>query len=379
MRVTGRYTGQPSGYKAFIPEPLSNTTDIDFDAELQTVLSKADRALGRLDGSIQTLPNPDLFVFMYVRKEAVLSSQIEGTQASINDVLEAEAKIFDAARPNDVAEVLNYVTAMNYGLQRLDSLPLSLRLFCEIHAKLMHGVRGGKLTPGEFRRSQNWIGPQGAALNDASFVPPPPSMVQDMLGDLETFCHADTALPALIKIGLIHAQFETIHPFLDGNGRVGRLLITFFLCQQKILRTPVLYLSHYLKKHRGRYYDLLQATRDNGDWETWLKFFLRGVAEVSDEATETARRIVDLREAHRNVITEKFGRAAGNGLTILEYLFTNPILTVNQAVERLNVGYPTANNLMARFVEANLLVEITGNARNRRFSYQPYIRLFTDS
>ena len=379
LRVTGRYISQPTGYRAFIPEPLSNAPDINIDAELQTLLSNADRALGRLDGSIQTLPNPDLFVFMYVRKEAVLSSQIEGTQASINDVLEAEAKILDPARPNDVSEVLNYVDAMNYGLKRLDSLPLSLRLFCEIHAKLMQNVRGGKLTPGEFRTSQNWIGPEGATLNEASFVPPPPSMLQDLLGDLEKFCHADTALPALIKIGLIHAQFETIHPFLDGNGRVGRLLVTFLLCQQRILQLPVLYLSHYLKKHRARYYDLLQATRESGDWEGWLKFFLRGIAEVSAEATSTARRIVKLRETHRTVITEKFGRTAGNGLSILEYLFVNPIITVNQVAKRLKVGYPTANDLMARFVAADILVETTGNARNRRFSYQPYIRLFNDA
>ena len=378
-RTTGQYVLQTQGYRAFIPEPLSAIVDVQIDADLQVQLSKADRALGRLDGSIQTLPDPDLFIFMYVRKEAVLSSQIEGTQASINDLLEAEAKILDPAHPNDVAEVLNYVKAMNFGLKRLDELPLSLRLLREIHAKLMQGVRGGTLTPGEFRRTQNWIGPQGTTLSDATFVPPPPSTLNDALGDLEKFFHSATSLPPLIKIGLIHAQFETIHPFLDGNGRVGRLLITFLLCQQEILQSPVLYLSHYLKKHRARYYDLLQATRDSGDWEGWLKFFLQGIAEVSNEATETARRIVELREAHRNIITATFGRAAANGLTLLEHLFANPIISVNRAAEVLNVGYPTANNLLARFVTNGLTNEITGNVRNRRFSYQPYIRLFADS
>ncbi|HKJ73278.1 MAG TPA: Fic family protein [Alphaproteobacteria bacterium] len=378
-RTTGQYVLQTEGYRAFIPKPLSAIVDVQIDADLQVQLSKADRALGRLDGSIQTLPDPDLFIFMYVRKEAVLSSQIEGTQASINDLLEAEAKILDPAHPNDVAEVLNYVKAMNFGLKRLDELPLSLRLLREIHAKLMQGVRGGTLTPGEFRRTQNWIGPQGTTLSDATFVPPPPSTLNDALGDLEKFFNSATSLPPLIKIGLIHAQFETIHPFLDGNGRVGRLLITFLLCQQEILQSPVLYLSHYLKKHRARYYDLLQATRDSGDWERWLKFFLQGIAEVSNEATETARRIVELREEHRNIITATFGRAAANGLTLLEHLFANPIISVNRAAEVLNVGYPTANNLLARFVTNRLTNEITGNVRNRRFSYQPYIRLFADS
>lgn len=379
IRSTGHYQRQATGYEAFIPKPLPPDVDIEIDPEMHTLLSKADRALGRLDGSVQTLPNANLFVFMYVRKEAVLSSQIEGTQASISDLLEAEAKIFDPFRPTDVGEVLNYVTAINYGLERLGELPLSLRLLREIHAKLMKDVRGGKLTPGEFRTSQNWIGPSGSSLRDAIFVPPPPDAMATSLGALETFFHAETHLPPLIQIGLIHTQFETIHPFLDGNGRMGRLLITLFLCEKEILIKPVLYLSHYFKKHRTRYYDLLQATRDSGAYESWLKFFLQGVAEVSNEATETARRIVALREGHRNLITEKFGRTAGGGITILERLFGSPIISVNDVAETLKVTYSAANMLVNRFIENGILEEATGNRRNRLFRYSQYIDLFADS
>ena len=276
-------------------------------------------------------------------------------------------------------EVLNYVGAMNHGLDRLNELPLSLRLLREIHERLMTGVRGGKLDPGEFRSSQNWIGPSGSTINQATFVPPPPQEMMKGLGEFEHFLHMDASLPALIKIGLVHAQFETIHPFLDSNGRVGRLLITFLLCQREILTKPVLYLSHYLKQHRQQYYDLLQATRHDGDWEVWLKFFLRGVAEVSNKATETARRTVDLRETHRRLITEGFGRVAGNGITVLEQLFQRPIVQVNHVVSMLNITYPPANNLMARFVDARIVEEVTGQARNRWFRYSPYINLFADA
>ncbi|MFA7608194.1 MAG: Fic/DOC family N-terminal domain-containing protein, partial [Rhodocyclaceae bacterium] len=241
----GRYIAQPTGYRAFSPAPLPPQPPVRLEGELQGLLSKADRALGRLDGSIQTLPNPDLFVFMYVRKEAVLSSQIEGTQSSLQDLLAAEAHILSPGLPRDVDEVVNYVNAMNYGLARLADLPVSVRLIREIHQRLLQGVRGARLTPGELRRTQNWIGPGGCSLNEATFVPPPPHEVPEALGALETFLHAESDIPALVRIGLAHAQFETIHPFLDGNGRVGRLLISFLLCQREILVKPVLYLSHY--------------------------------------------------------------------------------------------------------------------------------------
>jgi Fic family protein len=366
------------GYRAFIPAALPPDPPVEIDGEMQALLSKSDRALGRLDGSIQTLPNPDLFVFMYVRKEAVLSSQIEGTQASINDVLEVEAKMFNPERPNDAGEVLNYVRAMNHGLERLETLPMSLRLIREIHQHLMRDVRGNRMNPGEFRESQNWIGAPGGTINDANFVPPPKAELMEVLGDFEAFIRADSDMPALIKIGLAHAQFETIHPFLDGNGRVGRLLITFLLCQREILSKPVLYLSHYFRSHRQRYYDLLQGTREAGDLESWLKFFLSGVAEVSNEATETARRIVELRENHRSLIAQHFGRVAGNGFLVLDYLFEHPIVQVNDIARSLGTAYPTANNLMARFHDADLVQEVTGHARNRSFVYSPYIQLFSD-
>lgn len=377
-RRAGRYVRQTAHYSAFIPEPLPPEPAILWDDELHTLLSRADRALGRLDGSIQTLPDADLFVFMYVRKEAVLSSQIEGTQSSLNDLLEAEAAINDANHPHDVDEVLNYVSAMNYGLDRLTELPVSVRLIREIHHQLLSGVRGNQANPGDIRRSQNWIGPGGSTLNEAIFVPPPPHEVERLLSDLEKFVHAGDRIPPLVKIGLIHAQFETIHPFLDGNGRVGRLLITFLLCQAEILIKPVLYLSYYFKRHRAHYYELLQAVRDRGEWEEWIKFFLEGVAEVSLEATQTARAIVSRREEDRRRITDDFGRAAGNGLRILESLYKTPFVTVSQVAERLGLTFESARSLMQRFVDADLLVEITGQARYRVYQYAPYVRLFAD-
>ena len=376
----GRYQAQPLGYRAFVPAPLPPDPPVELSGDLQAFLSEADRALGRLDGSVLTLPNPDLFVFMYVRKEAVLSSQIEGTQSSLQDLLAAEANLFEAdSRPRDVDEVINYVSAMNHGLARLSELPVSVRLIREIHEKLMQGVRGSGLTPGELRRSQNWIGPGGCTLNEAAFVPPPPDRVPELLGDLERFLHRKDDPPLLIKIGLAHAQFETIHPFLDGNGRIGRLLITFLLTEGGALHKPVLYLSHYLKRHRQTYYDHLQAIRDKGGWETWLTFFLRGVIEVSAEAAETARRILVMRENHRAAITEKLGRAAGNGHKVLESLFDRPIVSVGEVQQKIGAGYATANSLVARLVKLGILAEMTGYARNRRFRYEPYVKLFTDS
>ncbi len=373
----GRYISQPNHYSAFMPEPLPPTPPLAIDGALRTMLSKADRALGRLDGSIQTLPDPDMFVYMYVRKEAVLSSQIEGTQSSLNDLLEAEAAIHNAERPSDVSEVINYVNAMNHGLKRLGEIPISVRLIRELHEKLMHGVRGKHANPGELRRSQNWIGPGGSTLRDALFVPPPPHEVESLLSDLEKFIHAESDIPALLKIGLIHAQFETIHPFLDGNGRIGRLLIAFFLCHNEILLKPVLYLSYWFKLHRARYYELLQNVRDKGEWEEWLLFFLEGVATVSLEATEIARTIVALREAHRRTVTDRFGRAAGNGLRILEGLYTHPFIDNRTVIAKLGLSFPAAAELIDRFVEADLLAEITGRERYRVYQYFPYVRLFS--
>ncbi|MCF7826484.1 MAG: Fic family protein [Candidatus Marinimicrobia bacterium] len=374
----GSYIQQDSGYKAFIPAPLPPNPQIDFSDDLQAKLSEAENVLSRLDASIQTLPNPDLFVFMYVRKEAVLSSQIEGTQSSLQDVLAAEAQILDPYRPRDVAEVINYIDAMNYGIIRLNELPVSIRLIREIHARLLAGVRGSNLTPGELRRSQNWIGPAGSTLAQASFVPPPPQELAQALGDLERYLHADDDLPTLIRIGLAHAQFETIHPFLDGNGRVGRLLISFLLCEQGLLKKPVLYLSHYFKYHRQTYYDHLQAIRQKGDWEGWLFFFLDGLAQVSVQAAETARKITELREMQRFKIMENFGRVVGNGLKVFDYLFQHPLVSVEQVKTVTNTSFPAANELIKKFVESEILSEITGNKRHRRYQYTAYLRLFDE-
>lgn len=376
---SGRYISQPTGYRAFVPAALPPHPEIALDGELQLLLSQADLALGRLDGSIQTLPNQDLFVLMYVRKEAVLSSQIEGTQSSLQDLLAAEAHVLTSHLPRDVDEVVNYVQAMNHGLKRLGDLPVSVRLIKEIHEKLLHGVRGAHLTPGETRRTQNWIGPSGCTLNEATFVPPPPSDVPKALGDLESFIHSDSGLPLLIEIGLAHAQFETIHPFLDGNGRVGRLLITFLLCERGVLEKPVLYLSYFFKRHRQEYYDRLQRVRDHGDWEGWLAFFLRGIADVSAQATDTARRILALREAHRTAITENLGRAAGNGHKVLEHLYKRPIVSVTDVQKLIHTSFPAANELVKKLAGQGILVEITRQKRNRSFRYEQYIELFAEN
>lgn len=377
-RRAGHYERQLTGYQAFIPAHLPPDPPLATDGELPALLAAANHALGRLDGAVLTLPNPDLFVFMYVRKEAVLSSQIEGTQSSLQDVLAAEAALQDPTTPRDVDEVLNYVRAMNHGLQRLDQLPVSVRLIREIHAELMRGVRGHRLTPGDLRTTQNWIGPGGCTLHEASFVPPPPHLVAESLSLLEGFLHRDDNLPVLVKVGLAHAQFETIHPFLDGNGRVGRLLITFLLTERKLLTKPVLYLSHYFKRHRQTYYDRLQAVRDTGDWEGWMHFFLRGVIEVAAEAADTARQILQVREDARRTITENFGRAAGNGHRVLEHLFDRPIVTVAGIRELLKVTPAGANSLVTRLEKLGLLREFTGFARNRRFRFEPYLSLFEE-
>jgi len=376
---SGHYQQQPEGYRAFLPAPLPPQPPVAIAGELQRLLSEADRALGRLDGSVQTLPNPDLFVYMYVRKEAVLSSQIEGTQSSLQDLLAEEAQLADDARPRDVAEVVNYVRAMNHGLGRLAELPVSTRLIREIHTELMQEVRGSRLAPGELRRSQNWIGPAGSTLRNATFVPPPPAEVPHALGQLETFLHQRDELPLLVKIGLAHAQFETIHPFLDGNGRVGRLLITFLLCERGVLAQPVLYLSHYFKRHRPSYYERLQAVRDAGDFEGWMTFFLRGVAEVSRQAADTARHVLELRERHRHAITEHLGRAAGNGHRVLERLYRHPILTVKDVQALLGTTFAGANQIVNRLEKLGVLREITGQMRHRRFRYDAYVRLFEDN
>ena len=369
---------QPAGYRAFIPAPLPPDPPIQYDDALLDVLSKADRALGRLDAVTGTLPNPDLFVLMYVRKEAVLSSQIEGTQASLIDILEYEADRVTRDDPVAISEVFNYVDAMNYGLARLRDLPVSMRLVREIHQRLMEGVRGGERYPGEIRRTQNWIGAAGASLAEARYVPPPASELPALLTDLERFIHDPAPMPALIKVGLAHAQFESIHPFLDGNGRTGRLLITFLLCQREILRQPLLYLSHYFKRHRSEYYDRLQAVRDRSDWENWLRFLLQGIFEVAQEAAHTASAIVTMRERDRESVAGNLRRGAAKALLLLEALFFQPVISVKSAANSTGLSFATANELVGSFVQMGILEEVTGKRRNRRFRYQRYLELFAD-
>ena len=369
----GRYVKQPTDYRAFIPAPMPPDPPIQMDDELMRLLSDADRALGRLDGVASILPNPDLFVAMYVRHEAVLSSQIEGTQSTLEEVLVYEADVGGEPRSKDVAEVVNYVGAMNQGLTRLPSLPLSMRLLREIHARLLQDVRGGARQPGEFRHSQNWIGAAGCTLNQADFIPPPPHEMRKALDNLETFLHDRKNLPVLIHCGLAHAQFETIHPFLDGNGRIGRLLITFLLCEREILERPLLYMSYYLKAHRAQYYDRLTAVRNDGDWEGWLKFFLRGVYEVSLSATDTAREILTLRERHRQLFAEKFANTA---LRLLDFMYQNPVFSVKMAKEHLKCSYGTAASIVQELDSLKIVHETTGQHRNRLFIYDAYMALF---
>jgi Fic family protein len=372
----GTYMQQPTGYRAFIPQPLPPVNPpLDLTLERSRLLSDATLALGRLDAATQLIPNPDLFVGMYVNREAVLSSQIEGTQASLTDVLVFEIE-GESEFPIDVAEVINYVTAMNYGLSRLATLPLSLHLIREIHRQLMQGVRGQNRDPGEFRRTQNWIGPGGCTLNTATFVPPPPQLLMDHLGALENFMHDDTC-PPLIRAGLAHAQFETIHPFLDGNGRIGRLLITFMLCQEGVLHRPLLYLSYYLRRYRAEYYDRLQAVRLNGRWEEWLDFFLRGVAETADEAWRTAQSILQLQQRNRELLQAR--KASGNTLRVHELLWRFPIVTVPFLRRELKLTFQGANGIVQRLEELGILQESTGYRRNRRFVYTDYLRLFNDT
>jgi Fic family protein len=376
MTRAGRFIKQVEGYKAFIPAPLPPEPALLFDPEMLRLLSEADHAVGQLDGVASKLPNPEFFVAMYVRHEAVLSSQIEGTQSTLEDILEYEIGAGGAEQPKDVEEVVNYVSAMNHGLARLDTLPLSLRLIREIHEKLMTGTRGGEKNPGEFRRTQNWIGPSGATLRTARFVPPPVSDMQAALDNLENFLH-DEELPILVHCALVHAQFETIHPFLDGNGRVGRLLITFLLCHRQVLSKPLLYLSAYLKTNRIEYYDRLMAIRNNGDWEGWIKFFLRGVSEVSRAATGTAHSIVTLRETQRANINKQLAAATiANSMKLLDLLFDHPIVTVRIVEENLNCAFVTASKLVDEFVKHGILKETTGGQRNRVFRFEPYLDIF---
>lgn len=371
----GYFMNANAGYKSFVPAKLPPDPPIHYDAEMQTLLSLADRKLGRLDGVTQTLPNPELFVAMYVKKEAVLSSQIEGTQASFVDVLSAEYNQADDQRRDEVSEVVNYVNAMNWGLNKLGDFPLSLRLIRNIHEKLLQNTRGSQRNPGEFRTSQNWIGPAGCTLNTATFVPPTVPDMEVALGDLEKYFYEEDQTPALVKIAMIHAQFETIHPFLDGNGRMGRLLITFWLCQQEILSKPLLYLSYYFKKNRAEYYDRLMDVRKKGDWENWIKFFLKGVAEVADEATSSASAILKLKEEYTKKLYKK-DSGNGNYQKLLDILFEQPFVKRTDVAEMLGVSNPTAGNVIDTFCQMGILIDCDPDrSRNKLYAFGKYIEI----
>ncbi|MGY4230396.1 Fic family protein [Bradyrhizobium sp. USDA 4503] len=358
--------------RAFMPPPLPPVPPIDL-VKIVELLDRATAALGRLDGVTTVLPAPPLFIYMYVQKEAVLSSQIEGTQSSLSDLLLFEADELPHAPIDDVEEVSSYVAALNHGLRRLrtDNFPLSLRLIREIHGVLLRNGRGSTKQPGEFRQSQNWIG--GTRPGNATFVPPPPHLVMQCLDELERFLHAEhQGIPLLIKAALAHVQFETIHPFLDGNGRLGRLLITFLLCEAGALKEPVLYLSLYFKTHRKRYYELLQRVRETGDWESWISFFLEGVIETATQATETARQLLELFEKDRRAISA-LGRPAASTLRVHQLLQKRPLLSVPATTKELGLSKPTVAKAMEHLEKLGIVREITAKQRRRIYAYVRYL------
>ena len=372
---TGNFVYQLEGiarYKAFMPNSLPYA--IKFTPKLQNLLALANIAIGRLDGMADILPNVDFFILMYIRKEATLSSQIEGTQATFVDVLKAEARVEGTEEYKDVDEVLNYISAMNYGIERVSTLPLSSRLIKEIHKELLKGVRGEWKTPGEFRKSQNWVG--GPTIQTATYVPPPSEEVNRLMGNIENYLHNEPLEPTLIKAGLLHAQFETIHPFLDGNGRIGRLLITFYLCQQGILQKPLLYLSEFFKSRRRDYYEKLNFFRQEDDVEGWLEFYLEGVIETSTKAVETARKIRSLRDKNQSLIIG-LGRTAPKAEKVHQRLYKTPILRIKDVEMIAGISNPNSIELIKKLERIGILKEITGKSRYKLYSYGEYVSLFS--
>ena len=362
--------------RAYVPPPLPPIPAVRLEA-MQSLLEKTNQSLGRLDGLAAGLPDLPLFIYTYVRKEAVLSSQIEGTQSSLSDLLLFENEEAPGAPIQDVVEVSNYVAALNHGLQRMrEGFPLSLRLIREIHEVLLSKGRGSLMTPGEFRTSQNWIG--GSRPGNAAFVPPPPDRVMECMGQLEQFFHDEnTGLPPLVKAGLAHVQFESIHPFLDGNGRLGRLLITFLLCAAGALSEPILYLSLYFKSHRQAYYDLLTRVRETGDWESWLEFYLNGVRDTSEQAVSAARRIMALFAADEKII-HATGRPAASLLRVYQHAQKSPVFSIPTTAAKLGVTFPTIAGGTERLQELGILREITGRPRRRLFVYDAYLKILSE-
>lgn len=368
----GHYKSNLSGemtYKSFVPNPLPPSPPIELTEDIIALLVKANSQLAVLESVATRIPNVELFVSMYVRKEALMSSQIEGTQATLEDVLDP---MLDANTNRNVADVVNYIKATEFAINRLQALPLCNRLIKETHAVLMEGVRGQEKSPGEFRYSQNWIGGQGSTLKNARYIPPSPDDMLDAMSDLEKYINADDDLDALIRAALIHYQFETIHPFLDGNGRVGRLLITLFLMEKRVLSTPALYISYFLKKNRVEYYDRMTEVRTKGNYEQWVKFFLQAIMESAEDATATIDELIALHDANAAKIS-KLGRAAKNVMLVFNYLESNPIIEIRKTSEALGITFNTTSSAVNRLVDAGILVQTSNNSRNRTFAYEAYL------
>ena len=363
-QAAGKTNFNPNGFWTFIPNPLP--PELSWSTGLVTVLGDAERELSRLSAMASSFPFPGLLIQPFIREEAVISSRIEGTHASLIDLFTYEtAQLSFFEKTDDVREVYNYVRALEYGLERLKTLPVSLRLIRELHAILTENVRGGTLTPGEFRRSQNWIGPVGSTPTNAVFVPPPTEEMHQALDSFEKFIHSDTKIPVLVRIGLIHYQFEAIHPFLDGNGRVGRLLIVLLLSEWGLLTQPLLNLSTYIERYRQQYYDLLLQVSQEGDWETWLQFFLRGVSEQARANIIRMERLQEVRNKYQTIVEQS--RNPARMAAMVDFLFTRPIVSVKQVSEGLGIPTKTAQDYLDKLQQAGVVREITGYARNRLY------------
>lgn len=372
MQRAGEYINNLSGeamYKSFRPSPLP--PEIDMDTEMISLLTSATKALATLETLSSYIPNMNLFVSMYVRKEALLSSQIEGTQATLEDVLDP---LIEKNANQNVADVVNYIKATEFALERMNTLPLCNRLIKETHKVLMSGVRGQEKNPGEFRISQNWIGAAGSSLKNARYIPPNPEDMVNAMSDLEKYINSDDSLDLLIQAALLHYQFETIHPFLDGNGRVGRLLITLFLMEKKVLNSPALYISYYLKKNRIEYYDRMSEVRNKNNYEQWIKFFLNAIKESAEESIETIKKLSELHDKNIKRI-DAMGRAAKNTQTIFSYLEQNPIIDIGKTAEELNLAFSTVSLAVNRLVDVGILIQTNNANRNRVFSYEDYLEI----
>lgn len=369
----GLFEKSPTGYQYFVPSKINDNWSWN-NSTINHLLEKASLKIGELNSFAKLVPNIDLFIKMQVTKEAVVSSRIEGTQTKMDEALLKESEVLPERR-NDWKEVNNYIKALNQAINELDKLPISSRLIKSTHKILLDSVRGEHKQPGEYRRSQNWIG--GNSLSDAVFIPPHQMMVEELIGDLENFLqNQNIVVPTLVKIGIAHYQFETIHPFLDGNGRIGRLLISLYLVDQKILNKPLLYISSYFEKNKGLYYDNLTFVRTKNDMTQWLKYFLNGVAESAEQSVETLSNVVELKLVLENEIHSNFGKKTNNALKLLHYLFINPILNVRDVEELTKASFKSANDLVTNFIEANILKEMTSQHRNRVFVFERYLKLF---